>query len=489
MFRALGAAVAFGFCAVAAGQESGESYERAIETPERDVFAPRVLPGAKRAQERMPPIADALANWPDLYRDENLTVTGSLTATLGLYKMWNNQFSSSDATLPAGISRNPAWGEWFVEPGLSARYRVNAAATLYGGFAFIESATRGRDYDGNDNIYHGLPELVYGGVTFKASEAWTIDLSYGQQDFMVGDGMLLWSGATDGVQRGAAFVMPRQAWANAAIAKATSRDLTVEAFYLKPNEAQAETTGTRIEGIDVRWSPAGPLHLSATYLHVPRSEIVTRDKLDVLDVRVRWHPLPAAPQFWLAGEFAWERGPNARASGGYVQANYNAQDLPWKPLVSLQWSSLSGDKPGSSRWEGFDPLYFGNTNPNWYPGTIASTLFDNTNLEVASLTLTLNPSEKQVLQLWLLDFRAAVANAPLAIPDPGEPVPVGGGVPSKPLAREIDVSWTYKFNNAVNVNALAAYALPGSGVKALYSSMDGTAAGWWFIGTQLNVSY
>jgi hypothetical protein len=33
----------------------------------------------------------------------------------------------------------------------------------------------------------------------------------------------------------------------------------------------------------------------------------------------------------------------------------------------LRYAWFSGDKPGTSRWEGFDSLYFGGGNPDWYP--------------------------------------------------------------------------------------------------------------------------
>jgi len=41
----------------------------------------------------------------------------------------------------------------------------------------------------------------------------------------------------------------------------------------------------------------------------------------------------------------------------------------------------------------------------------------------------------------------------------------------------------------VNINAFAAYASPLAGYKELYASSGGGASGWWFVGTQLNVSY
>jgi len=301
--------------------------------------------------------------------------------------------------------------------------------------------------------------------------------------------MLLWSGATNGAQRGAAYVGPRAAWANAGLVKASWQDYVLQALYLKPNEAPAVATGTRLVGVNAEWNPHGPVQVGGMYVHIPDSDIATRDGLNVYDLRARWHPLPATPQFWLDGEYVWQRKSGVSADGWYLQASYNALDAAWKPLVALRYAALSGSRPGRATWQGFDPLYFGNTDPNWYQGKIGSTQFNNTNLDTASVTLTLTPTANQILQLYYLYFSAAVTDSPLSIPAAGQPVPAGGGVPSKPLANEVDVSWTYTFNKNVNVNVVSAYAAPGSGYKQLYSANGGSASGWWLLGTQFNVSY
>ena len=301
--------------------------------------------------------------------------------------------------------------------------------------------------------------------------------------------MLVWSGASNGAQRGANYLGPRAAWAIAGLVKATWQDFAAQGFYLKPNDAPADATGTKLAGVNIDWNDKGPLRVGGMYVYVPESDIVTRDGLNVYDLRARWHPVATAPQFWLDGEYVWERKANVAADGWYVQANYNAKDAAWKPLLALRYASLSGARPGSSRWQGFDPLFFGNGNPNWYQGKIASTLFNNTNLDTISAALTVTPTEQQILQFWYLYFTADQVNSPLAIPAAGQPVPTGGGVPSRPLANEFDVAYTYTFNKNVNVNLVAAYAAPGSGYTQLYAASGGSASGWWLVGTQFNISY
>ena len=152
--------------------------------------------------------------------------------------------------------------------------------------------------------------------------------------------------------------------------------------------------------------PPGTVRLGAMWIHVPDSEIVTRDGLDVYDFRARVHPIWASPNFWLEAEYAWQTKNNVAANGWLLQANYNAQDLAWKPLFDFRYASLSGDRPETAKWEGFDPLYFGGSNPNWYQGQIGSTIFNNTNINVASAGVTLTPDENNIVVLRYLYFAA-----------------------------------------------------------------------------------
>ena len=475
-------------------------FDRAVAHPKRDNAALGILDGGAYAQQRAP-LADAdagrgvlqtgdLTSWPRLYRDGDLVVTGLLNGAVALFKMTENLFGPPPAQAPAGYKANPGWGEFFIEPGVSVEYKLGPAASVYGSVSYVESSTRGTDNCCVSNLYYGNRELLFAGVRWRDSASGlALDASYGQQDFTVGNQMLIGRGADDGAQRGANQIGPRNAWANAGIVKATWQDLNVQAFYLKPNEAPSTATGTIINGLNVEWLPAGPVRLGAMYLHVPHSNIVTRDQLDIYDLRARVHPIPSLPNFWLDGEYAWERKSGVAADGWYAQANYSAQSTAWKPLVALRYASLSGDRPGSSRWEGFDPLYFSGSNPNWYQGKIGSSIFNNTNLNASSVALTLTPNEKNILEFLYLYFAADQANSPLAIPAVGAAPASGGGVPNKALASEFDATYTYVITKNVNVNAFAAYAAPLAGYKDLYSAEGGTASGWWFLGAQINFSY
>ncbi|MFO1315539.1 MAG: alginate export family protein [Burkholderiales bacterium] len=480
--------------------EPGNPFDLAIAHPLWDVFAPRLHPGARRATDRAPDAGSAqpagvlqtgdFAAWPALFAAPGLTVKGSVTGTLGLFAMRDNQFVLPPPQVTPAYREDPGWGEFFLEPGVTVQYRLAPALQLYGGAAYMETGTRGTDYDGVANTYHGDMEQLYAGARWSdAASGVKLDASYGQQDYSVGRSLLVASGASNGPQRGANYIGPRAAWANAVLLRASWRDVTAEGFWLKPNETTSGYTGTRLTGINVQWTGPGPLRLGAMYAYVPDAAIATREGLNVYNVRARLHPIASAPQAWVQGEVAWERKDGVSADGWYAALNYNAQDAQWKPLVTVRYASFSGDKPGTPTWEGFDPLFYGGSDPDWYQGKLGSTLFSNTNLDSVAVSLTLAPNERNLLQLIYLGFAAAQVDAPLAIPAPGKPIPVGGGVPARALASEVDAVWTYTFGKQVNVNAFAAWAAPGAGYRQLYESQGGRAQNWWILGTQLNISY
>ena len=332
------------FEAVPSPAKPDNAYDRAVANPKQDHAARSMLDGPPYAQQREPiPDNDAVQGVLQTgdaaivaapVSQGDLLVTGLLNGAVALFGMTENLFGPPAALAPAGYKKNPGWGEFFIEPGLSATYRLGPSATLYGSFAYVESSTRGMDNCCVGNIYYGNRELLFGGIRWRdADSGLSLDASYGQQDYTVGNQMLLGRAGSNGAHRGANQIGPRNAWANAGIVKAAWQDFNVQAFYLKPNEEPTEATGTIFNGINAEWLPAGPVRLGFMYLYVPDSNIVTRDQLNIYDLRARVHPVPSMPHFWLDGEYVWQRKSSVAADGWYAQANYNALDTAWKPLV------------------------------------------------------------------------------------------------------------------------------------------------------------
>ncbi|HXO18095.1 MAG TPA: hypothetical protein VN909_07980, partial [Candidatus Dormibacteraeota bacterium] len=148
---------------------------------------------------------------PQPHEIDRFSATAFLNGGVAPYVMSNNAFDAPLGSINSGLPVNPGWAEAYVEPGITAKYLLTSHADLYGGFAYMESATIGTDFSGSPYAWYGLPEELYAGVHVSNlfGSAATLDASYGQQDYQTGNGMLLALGATNGFNRGAAYTWPR----------------------------------------------------------------------------------------------------------------------------------------------------------------------------------------------------------------------------------------------------------------------------------------
>jgi hypothetical protein len=433
----------------------------------------------------------SLDSWPRLYQAGRLRVTGLFNAGVAPFVMSNNAFDAPPDSINGGLPANPAWSEYYIEPGFTAKYRFVKDAYLYGGFSYAESGTIGDDFSGAAGRWHGLPEQLYLGL-HKAhifGTTATLDVSYGQQDYTNGNGMLVWSGATNAQARGAAYLGPRNAWRDCGLLKATSGDYSTQLFYLRPNEAASDFTNSTLTGVNVVWNPPGQLRLGAQYVY-SLSDIATRNRLSTWELRARLHPFRSDPYLWLQGAYAVQGKPGVSADGWTLQGAYNFSRLWWQPIVSVGYYDMSASNPEDPLvWNGFDPLYFGNAVPSWLPGIALQTILPNTNQTVFDTTITLSPKGKGTLQLNYLATRVGRANAILGTLAPGANPPASGGLLLPGYGNEISASYTYDVTSSVAVNPIFTYVTPGSGINQNYAANGGTAKPWSFLGVSLTASY
>jgi hypothetical protein len=463
--------------------------ERAKSAAEREAAEAKAA-AARRANEGFFQTGNA-GSFPRLYVDAKFSLDGLLNAGLAPYAMGNNAFNAPAGSVNAGLPANPGWGEVYVQPGFTAKYKIDRDAYLYGGFSFIESGTIGNDYSGAPARWYGLPEQLYAGfhLSHLFATTATLDGSYGQQDYTNGSGMLVWSGATNGSLRGAAYLGPRSAWREAGLLKVADGDYSGQFFYLRPNEENPSFTNTSLTGVNIVWNPPGQLRLGGQYIYA-LSNIVTRTQMSTYEIRARLHPFKSDPNFWLQGDYALQGKPQLSADGWMTQGSYNFTKLWWQPLVSIGYYSMSANNPANAViWNGFDPLYFGNGVATWLPGIALQTTLANTNQNIFATTVALNPSASGSLQLDYIDASVERGNAVLAPLSPGVAPPASGGLLLPGYGQEIGASYTWTLNSAVSLNPFAAYVIPGSGITQSYTANGGTAKDWSFFGVSLTVSY
>jgi hypothetical protein len=413
----------------------------------------------------------------------------------------------------ANFSHRRAWGESWIEPGVDVRLQIGSALELYGGLSAGASRTWNADAFDQSNQGELSLENAFGGFrTRNPVSGWNIDVSSGQQNYSVGTGMLIWQGAGNGFERGAGGILPRQAWTNATVGKLSFGDFSLEGFYLDPNELESSDTITKLAGtvVQYKWGPKSRVGLSG--VKVLASE--------------QFYPLPSAPfplfqpgisngrdglealhgfaeidganfgvqNAWLRGEFTLERndGINMRAHAYYAEVGHRFVSLPFAPALSYAYASFSGDDPATTRYERFDPLFYGNGLDNWWFGANGAFTFLNSNTAHHRATLQLVLSQKDFLKVQYVHTRANELFSPIQFGQATRAALTSGGlvlvngVANAHLADEIYAEWAHVFSKNTSFAFWGSAATPGQGLRDL-PGVDGQT--WLAAGALLTVKY
>ena len=281
---------------------------------------------------------------------------------------------------------------------------------------------------------------------------------------------LIWQGATNGGDRGAYWLAPREAYELAGVAKVESHGLIGRAFYLEPDDDP--DTDTKLVGLDLEYglteggcaADAAPTScIAAGYYNIVNSDIDTRDGMSVFDLRGDTRPLPSLPGVRVAGEFAYEtNGSKLDAYGWYGELGYAADDLPWAPYLSYRYAFFSGDEGSSgSKSEAFDPLFYDGPDWGiWNQGEILGEwILSNSNLISHTVRLNAYPTDKLTLTALYYYFR---------LDDPGS-----AGVEDHDFAQEVNLIADYAVNGNLSVGVVAATSFPGDAAEQ-YTGGDQT---------------
>jgi Alginate export len=394
----------------------------------------------------------------------DLTLRPTLQLDLAWFAQRNSWYGRSTANLGRNSDR---WWEGAATPGLDASLDLHGAGSLYGRLSMVGAFTRGIDAAGT-NVDDDTPSDVAvddaylgwnsGPLLADSLGEEAVDLSFGRQPFELGTGFLFSDGSTEGGERAAYWLDPRQAYDRAGIATVASRGVVGRAFYLTPDDDP--DTDTEIAGLDLEHEltegscgeDADVVScLAVGYYNIFNSDIDTRDGMSIFDLRGDARPFAAVPGVRLAGEFAYEKnGDDLEAYGWYGELGYAADDLPWAPYVSYRYAFFSGDDPESEgRSEEFDPLFY--SGPDWGTWTqgeiIGEWVLANSNLISHTVRLNAYPTDSLTLTALYYFFR---------LDDPA-----AAGVEDHDFAQEIDLVADYVVNDNLSVGVIGATSFPG----------------------------
>jgi hypothetical protein len=300
---------------------------------------------------------------------------------------------------------------------------VDGSVTRGSGDALSSLASQGARSTTSDNPQHvELEDYVVG---WHSGELLTdslgddaIDISAGQQSFVVGDAFLIGSGVVNGFGRAAFTLQPHTSFGHAAILKVNSAPVRVQLFNLETRTDQDVMRGfdqpkAKVAGFDLAlFKPGEALSgqkaagekeanqaaqetaaardkkevadlwtAGVNFLHIYDADSTpgpfsfpvgepsptlsvngNRNGLNVFSGYLQGSFLESDPDILLYSQFVLERNDAANrrvsADAWYIEPAYRFSALPWTPQVNLRYAHFSGDpNPADRTKQSYDPLF------------------------------------------------------------------------------------------------------------------------------------
>lgn len=381
-----------------------------------------------------------------------------------------------------------AWGELWIKPSVNTEFGISDEAKIYSGLSYVGSGNIGRDVfeQGNRGLY-AIEDGYLGVRTGDREQSAEWDISYGKQQYKIGSGMLIAVGAYNGFERGATTTFARRAWEEAGLIKWNKGPISIDGFYLNPNELPSSDTNTRLAGAKTEFSIAESQALGVAYMNVFDStlpyvkapvELVPngREGLNTIHSYSRWNPIQdIAPGFFFAGDYAYQWNDriamSSNAFSGEIGNQFQA--LRFAPKLSYTFRSFQGDDPSTARFEKFDPLFYEGSPVLWATGSNGSFSFVNSNVQSHKISLNLPVSERDTLSFYYWHVRADQENSPIQFGQAGRLVVVGGepqlvsGVANSHLSDDFYLENFRILSPNMYLTTGLAISIPGVGLREL----------------------
>lgn len=370
------------------------------------------LAHAVRAVTLLGLLGSTSASWAyELYAQGDSQLSADLEAAFGLFHSAESYAQSG--TLEEGSA---SWQEAYFKYGLSGSQGLSAAGDqLYGKLNWVSSATFG-DGDAagwsNGSERTTKVEDAYlgwrSGQRFAALGENGIDLSFGRQNIVVGDGFLVSGDAlnlgdeiADGLldRGGAYYLTARKAFDRTAVLRlGGEQGLRGDLMWLKSDNRAQGKTELAVATLE-QVSDKGTVGL--TYLDV----LDTDEEFDFVGRKgiktysLRGQGSAGVDNLFLAGEYAHQDRNGDSENAWYLEAGWTFAELPWSPSVNYRYSRFS---------ESYDPLFYGNGRAlgTWFQGEVASNYAGpfNNNTQVHHVGIKAAPLENLSVGALFYDF-------------------------------------------------------------------------------------
>ncbi|ENL6836245.1 hypothetical protein AB5Q78_006708 [Pseudomonas aeruginosa] len=356
----------------------------------------------------------------ELYSDGKTQLNADLEAVVGFFH--SRESYAQSGTLDEG---SVSWQEAYLKYGLSGTLGLSEQNDqLYGKFNWVSTGTFGDgDAAGWTNGSERTTKIEDASLGWRSGSIFSalgengVDVSFGRQGIVIGDGFLVSNDAlamgkeiADGsLNRGGAYYLaPRKAFDQTAVVRlGGEKGLRSDLIWLKsdnPAQANPEVAVATLEHV----SEAGTVGL--TYLDVLDTDeefsFLWPDRKETKTYSLRAQGNAGVDNLFLSGEYAKQDKNSEDESAWYLEAGWTFSDIPWSPKVNYRYSRFS---------EGYDPLFYGNGRAlgTWFQGEVASNYAGpfNTNTRVHHVGIKASPTETLSVGVLMYDFDTLNPNA------------------------------------------------------------------------------
>jgi hypothetical protein len=377
----------------------------------------------------------------------------TLEADLGVFVQGNSWFGA-----PVD---SDSWWESLVRPGLDVSYTLPSSQKIYGLIDAVQANTFGGvdagltnvgDEDVNDlRIDHAYAGWRSGKL-FSSLDEDFLDISFGRQNYVVGDGFLFASQGYGGFNRAAYWIGGRKSAEYAGIARMKSGNWSGDLVYFEADDRLE--TDTQVGGGNLNYAVDKVANIGGGFYSIS-SDLESRDSMKVYDVRGGVYPFaladgaPALKTFKIDAEYVHEAADGDFANGNawYIAPSYQFEAMPWKPTITYRYASFD---------ENYDSLFYGSSDwGNWYQGEILGEYaLGNSNLDSHMIKLKVQPTDAVAVNL--IYYKFMINDTAVA------------GTTSDNLADEYNLIVDWTVNPHLSFSVVGAIADPGDAANELY---------------------
>lgn len=351
--------------------------------------------------------------------------------------------------------------EAYAKYGADFTVPMSDAWSLGAGVSAVSALTRG-DSDGlgytpgdpTDTDWESAFVKVSGKSVFGLD---AVELSYGRQNFAVGEGFIIAEGHVDQGHEGAYWLGPRKAFDNTALLKLDLGQVHVDAFHLQTRldvDVADYKEKMELNGLNLQYQTTSGAQLGAMFIKVNDDDYAPRDGMSVQDVRMIGLPVPGLKELKVSAEYVHQKNADIEGRAWYAGATYSFTDLLLAPTLTYRYSEFSRH---------YDSLLYGYGGDwgTWVQGEIVGEyMLFNLNQKTSTLKLSVQPAASVYagVILYKIDFDQK--------PE---------GIEDSAFATEADIYVDWLPSEHLALGALAGIAKPGEGAKQYFGNDKNSA--------------